>query len=190
MLGFAGEPYELRLLGVHQAENSAVALMTAALLHNLDERMTLGAARRAFRVVSWPGRFERMEVGGQTVILDGAHNPDGIRALRTSLDTYFPAGRRIFLLGILRDKDIDAMLQTLLRREDEVILTEPLSRRAAAAKDVADLARKYTPCVEACAADDEALERALERAGGKGCLIVAGSLYLVGDIRRRLLHRR
>ena len=190
LLDFAGEPYELRLLSVHQVENSAVALMTAALLHNLDERITLGAARRAFRVVSWPGRFERMKIGGQTVLLDGAHNPDGIRALRTSLDTYFPAGRRIFLLGILRDKDIDAMLQTLLRREDEVILTEPLSRRAAAAKDVADLARKYTPCVEACAADDEALERALERAGGKGCLIVAGSLYLVGDIRRRLLHRR
>ena len=190
LLGYTREPYELRLLGLYQVENSAVAFMTAALLRNLDERITLEASRRAFQVISWPGRFERMELGEQTVILDGAHNPDGVRTLRASLDMYFPAGRRIFLLGILRDKDINAMLQTLLREKDRVILTEPLSDRAASAEDVADLARKYTPYVEAYASDGEALERALELADEHECLVVSGSLYLEGDIRDRLLHRR
>lgn len=190
LLGIDRYAYELHLLGVHQVENSAVALMTIRLLHNIDERITMDTVREALRLVSWPARFERLDLGNQTVIVDGAHNPAGMRALRSSLDEIFPAKERVLLLGILKDKDIDAMLRILLRPNDTVVVTVPQSERADSA---ADLLRRVAPTVqhvEAFEVNEEALDRALELANGEKLLVIAGSLYLVGGVREMLLKRK
>ena len=190
LLGIDHQPYELHLLGVHQVENSAVALMTLRLLHNIDARLTMETVTEALRLVSWPARFERLDFGAQTVIVDGAHNPAGMRALRSSLDAIFPAEERVLLLGILKDKDIDAMLAILLRPNDTVVVTVPQSERADSA---ADLLRRVAPAVqhvEAFEANKEALDRALELANGEKLLVIAGSLYLVGGVREMLLQRK
>lgn len=189
LLGISNEPYELHLLGRHQVENSSVAVMTAALLHNIDSRIRAKTIDEALRLVTWPARFERIDRGRQTVIVDGAHNPAGMMALRDSLDLYFPAEQRVLLLGILRDKDIDSMLDILLRPNDTVVVTTPHSDRAA---DLLDLSRRAAPHVqhvEAVADNAEALDRALELANGEKLLVMAGSLYLVGGV-RQLLERR
>lgn len=86
LLGIDHQPYELHLLGVHQVENSAVALMTLRLLHNIDARLTMETVTEALRLVSWPARFERLDLGQQAIVIDGAHNPAGMKALRESLD--------------------------------------------------------------------------------------------------------
>ena len=187
LLGIDHEPYELHLLGVHQVENSAVALMTIRLLHNIDERLTMTTVREALRLVSWPARFERLDLGQQAIVIDGAHNPAGMRALRESLDEIFPAEERVLLLGILKDKDIDTMLDILLRPNDTVVVTVPQSERADSA---ADLSRRVAPAVqhvEAFENNKEALNRALELANGEKLLVIAGSLYLVGGVRQMLL---
>ena len=189
LLGIDHQLYELHLLGVHQVENSAVALMTLRLLHNIDARLTMETVTEALRLVSWPARFERLDFGAQTVIVDGAHNPAGMRALRSSLDAIFPAEERVLLLGILKDKDIDAMLHILLRPNDTVVVTVPQSERADSA---ADLLRRVAPAVqhvEAFENNKEALNRALELANGEKLLVIAGSLYLVGGVRQMLLKR-
>ena len=189
LLGIDHEPYELHLLGVHQVENSAVALMTIRLLHNIDERLTMTTVREALRLVSWPARFERLDLGQQAIVIDGAHNPAGMRALRESLDEIFPAEERVLLLGILKDKDIDTMLDILLRPNDTVVVTVPQSERADSA---ADLSRRVAPAVqhvEAFENNKEALNRALELANGEKLLVIAGSLYLVGGVRQMLLKR-
>ncbi len=131
-----------------------------------------------------------MEANGRRLILDGAHNPGGISALRESLDTYFPEGIRIFVLGILKDKDIDSMLGNLLRPEDFVIVTTPVSDRAAEASFVADKARGLVNCVDIREEPEQALARGLELYHGEVPLIVTGSLYLVGSIRQMLLEKR
>lgn len=190
LLGIDHQLYELHLLGVHQVENSAVALMTLRLLHNIDARLTMETVTEALRLVSWPARFERLDFGAQTVIVDGAHNPAGMRALRSSLDAIFPAEERVLLLGILKDKDIDAMLHILLRPNDTVVVTVPQSERADSA---ADLLRRVAPAVqhvEAFDDNEEALDRALELANGEKLLVIAGSLYLVGGVREMLLQRK
>ena len=190
LLGIDHQLYELHLLGVHQVENSAVALMTLRLLHNIDARLTMETVTEALRLVSWPARFERMDFGAQAVVIDGAHNPAGMRALRSSLDAIFPAEERVVLLGIPRDKDIDAMLHILLRPNDTVVVTVPQSERADSA---ADLLRRVAPAgqhVEAFEANKEALDRALELANGEKLLVIAGSLYLVGGVREMLLQRK
>lgn len=190
LLGVVKEPYSLHLLGRHQVENSAVAVMTALLIHNVDERVTMQTIGEALQLVSWPARFERMDIEGQTVIIDGAHNPAGMKALRDSLDLYFPVQQRVLLLGILRDKDIDSMLDTLLRPNDIVVVTVPDSVRASDPQDLAKRVATHVQHVEAIADKAEALGRALELANGEKLLVMAGSLYLVGIVRKLLLERK
>lgn len=181
-------PYEVSLLGDHQRENAAVAIQAFRVLQTQDGRFTEAALREALRETVWPGRFEAMDIGRVRIRIDGAHNPAGIAALRTALDDYFPEDRRVFLLGILRDKDIDTMLRTLLRLEDRVMLTRPDSERAA---DPRELATKATAQeVRVKANPEKALAEALTMVSEDSLLVVTGSLYLVGRIRALLLQMR
>ena len=188
LLGIAEEGYSLHILGAHQVENSSLAIMAAQLLHNNDERITPETIGKALERVLWPGRFERIALGGQTIIIDGAHNPAGAEALRCSLDLYFPSEERVFMLGILKDKDIDSMLKTLIRPNDTVLMTAPQSERASDPEIVAR--RVQAQHVEVQADNAEALERSLELAGGHRLLVIAGSLYLIGGVRQMLLQKK
>lgn len=190
LLGAVKEPYTLHLLGKHQIENAAVAVMAAKLIHNLDDRITNKTIDDALSLVSWPARFERVEMGRQKIIIDGAHNPAGMVALRESLDLYYPAEERVLLLGILKDKDIDTMLDILLRPNDTVVVTVPHSDRASDPQLLAGKVAAHVQHVEAIADNDEAMNRALELANGEKLLVMAGSLYLVGELRKMLLDKK
>lgn len=190
LLGMNDEPYELHLLGVHQVENAALAIMTANLIHNVDARVTATTIGDALKLVSWPARFERLEIEGEKVIVDGAHNPAGMKVLRESLDKYYPTEKRVFLLGILKDKDISSMLSILLRTEDEVIVTVPNSDRAPNIAELSKAAKNYAAKVEPIEKNDVALTRALELTTAEHILVMAGSLYLVGGVRDMLLRRK
>ena len=190
LLGAVKEPYTLHLLGKHQIENAAVAVMAAKLIHNLDDRITNKTIDDALSLVSWPARFERVEMGRQKIIIDGAHNPAGMVALQESLDLYYPAEERVLLLGILKDKDIDTMLDILLRPNDTVVVTVPHSDRASDPQLLAGKVAAHVQHVEAIADNDEAMNRTLELANGEKLLVMAGSLYLVGELRKMLLDKK
>lgn len=186
------------LLGRHQAANAAVALgslealAAAGVAHVPDE-----AIRSGFSSVCWPGRLEVLTHEGLTVIVDGAHNPDGVTVLAATLEELapeLPAGRPTLLLGVMRDKEVDEMLEALMRppvwRGARCVATSvPDTERALPA---AELAARWSPRAGApvVALDDadDALDRALELARGEGGpLVIAGSLYLVGRLRARLV---
>ncbi len=190
LLGAVKEPYTLHLLGKHQIENAAVAVMAAKLISNLDSRITNKTIDDALTLVSWPARFEQVDYAGQKIIIDGAHNPAGMTALRDSLDLYFPAIERVLLLGILKDKDIDTMLNILLRPNDTVVVTVPHSERASDPQLLAAKVAPYVQHVETIPDNAEALNRALELAAGQKLLVMAGSLYLVGGLRKLLLNKK
>lgn len=179
--------YEVSLLGDHQRENAAVAIQAFRVLRAQDRRLTEAALREALCETVWPGRFEAMALVGVRILVDGAHNPAGIGALRTALDEYFPAGSRVFLLGILGDKDSETMLKTLLRPEDRVVMTRPDSERAADPALLAEKAGVREVRVEPNPA--QALEEALSMAGDGSLLVVTGSLYLIGTIRALLFEK-
>ena len=110
-----------------------------------------------------------------------------MKALRAGLDRYFPDAPRVFLLGILKDKDIDGMLAALLRPSDQVVTVRPNSERAAAADVVAGIAAGLGLSTHACNDAETALAEAVARArAGNALLVAAGSLYLVGGIRALL----
>ena len=185
------EPFDLGLAGVYQAENAALVIMAAKLLEREDARVTEHAIRVALRTVRHPARFEILMRENLPVVIDGAHNPAGMRALRAGLDAYFPDLPRVFLLGILKDKDIDAMLAALLRPGDQVITVRPDSERAAAADVVAAIADGMGLDTHACGDAAAALAEAQARArAGNALFVAAGSLYLVGGIRAMLMTGR
>lgn len=190
LLGAVKEPYTLHLLGKHQIENAAVAVMAAKLISNLDSRITNKTIDDALTLVSWPARFEQADYNGQKIIIDGAHNPAGMTALRESLDLYFPAPERVLLLGILKDKDIDTMLDILLRPNDTVVVTVPHSDRASDPQILAGKVAAHVQHVEAIADNSEAMNRAIELANGEKLLVMAGSLYLVGGLRKLLMDKK
>ena len=189
LLGIRAAHYALALGGAYQRKNAALAVMAANLLAAAHPSITQAAIAAALQEVKWPGRFERFTLADTTVVVDGAHNPAGAAALRESLDACFPDEARVFLLGILADKDCAAMLRTLLRAGDRVVITRPFSERAGDPEDLARLAREITGEVEVVRAADEALTRALAWATEERILCAAGSLYLIGELRRSLLER-
>ena len=184
LLGMQNFVFDLALLGIHQVENSALALMTAAIMHNTDERINRFTAVEALKKVHWAGRFEHFRLSFQDIIIDGAHNTAGAQKLRQSLDLYYPGLQRVFVLGILRDKEPDAVLAALVREGDVVIATTPLSNRALSADELAAKAKKCTEYAEAVAEPKLALQRAVMIASGERLVIAAGSLYLIGNLRQ------
>lgn len=174
-------PVEFNLLGRHQTDNAAVAVMTALVLAGAEPRITRDAIRSGLAEVRWPGRFEVVP-GEPPLVVDGAHNPDGARVLRATLDEVFPGKAISFVLGILADKDIAGITGGLVRETDSVITVRPLSERAA---DPAALAGVITAgLVEAAESIMAGITRARELAGSDGVVCVAGSLYLIGEARR------
>jgi dihydrofolate synthase/folylpolyglutamate synthase len=188
----------LPLLGHHQAANAAIALGVLETLGTAGVATVPDAAiRDGFERVRWPGRLERLEHRGCTIIVDGAHNPDGMAVLASTVESLaaeLPSGPATVLLGVMRDKEVDDMLRALvasgrLQAADCIATVVPDTERALPA---ADLARHWDAAsggtAEAVSDADAALQLALQRTSAAGGpLIIAGSLYLVGHLRGRLV---
>ncbi len=180
------QTYHTKLLGRHQADNAALAICACQWLAEQEPRLTPEAIQAGVAKATWPGRFEVFNAS-PLVILDGAHNPDGIRTLRQTLDDVYPTRPIVFLFGVLADKDHAAMARILFRPIDRVVVVRPNSQRAA---DAADIAREIAAGkVEAIAAASIAagLSQARSWAGPTGIVCVAGSLYMIGEVRQLLL---
>ncbi|EAX48156.1 FolC bifunctional protein [Thermosinus carboxydivorans Nor1] len=176
-------PFSLTLLGRHQVENCAIAVMTALVLAERGAPITPDALAAGLAAARWPGRFEVFP-GEPVIVVDGAHNPHGARALRVALDEVFGGRPITFLLGILRDKDITGIVRALVRPQDMVVAAAPLSERAAAPGEIA---REIGGSVEEAPSIAAGLAQARRLAGADGVVCAAGSLYLIGAVRQILL---
>jgi dihydrofolate synthase/folylpolyglutamate synthase len=192
-------PTRVALRGRHQAENAAVA---DAVLDALGDAgiatVEAAARRRGYAGATWPGRLELVEVGDREVLLDGAHNPAGAAALAAALDDLRPflAGGRdappaplTLIHGSMADKDVDGIILALDASSAlagaSIVATQVPGDRALPAGELARRWRTIRPDVAIVAIGDvgEALDRAIRDA--RGPVVVAGSLYLVGEARRR-----
>lgn len=174
--------YVLNLLGEHQVENSSIAIMTALVLANSEKRITSEAIHNALLTISWPGRFEIVDQEGSLIVIDGAHNLAGATALRANLDKYFVGKEIVFLLGVLKDKDIEGILHTLVRPDNLVVVTQPDSQRAATPEFIAN--KIIAKQVEVASSIESGLARAKELARPNKIVCIAGSLYLIGAVRK------
>lgn len=175
----------LSLAGDHQCENAAVVL---EIIHCLIEKgydISEHAIREGMRSVRWQGRFEVVR-RDPLVIIDGAHNPDGIHALYHNLRTYCPGETFVFLAGILKDKDYHDMLKQMLPLAKSFVTIAPDNPRAMTAGECADAVRAcgFEGEIITPANTRQAVLTALERAKEKRIGVCAfGSLYSVGALK-------
>lgn len=173
----------LALRGRHQLANASLALAALELVNEYFPVPQV-ALRYGLETVQWPGRLELISER-PLVILDGAHNPEGVRALADAL-IELRQGRKIKLLfATMADKEWQLMLEILAKLADEIIFTRVSMERSA---DPELLAKNIPVPIPSRVIQDSqtALAALLDRAQPDDILVVAGSLYLLGEVRPRL----
>lgn len=171
----------LDVAGDFQRDNLAVAIAGAEMvIHSCFDEPSLRAAIASVRV---PGRLE-MFPGSPPVVLDGAHNPAGMEAMVASLPGVVGDRRPVVaVLSLLSDKDADGMVAPLVPAVDRIVATRSSHARAVPAETLAALASRHGCLSEHVDDPHEALLAARVAAGPGGVVIVAGSLYLLADLR-------
>jgi dihydrofolate synthase/folylpolyglutamate synthase len=138
------------------------------------------ALRTGLETVNWPGRMQLIQKpGGQKILLDGAHNVAGAKALRSALEKNFIAARQTLILGVLQDKDWPHICKILAPTAARIFTVPVTSERTADARKLAAACRTANPAAKIAAGDS--LRRALDQAANDRFVVVTGSLYLVGE---------
>ncbi|MGB2641191.1 MAG: folylpolyglutamate synthase/dihydrofolate synthase family protein [Candidatus Acidiferrum sp.] len=171
-----------QLPGKFQIQNSLNAAAAARWLQNRGYRISDDAIARGIAEAIWPGRLEKLQ-SNPDVYLDGAHNPSAARELAAFWEQNL-AGRKIWLLfGALRDKSVDEIAGVLFPHVAEVIFTQPRTTRAISVAQLAEITAHHAMHFTIIPDPEPALEYALDRAAPHDAIFVAGSLYLVGQLR-------
>jgi dihydrofolate synthase/folylpolyglutamate synthase len=175
----AGTYRDLRipLLGLYQADNAALAVAAIDALRSRGWDISDGALRDGLARTRWPGRLEVID-RNPIVLVDGAHNPAGLERSLAAVQKLANSRPLVIVLGAMKDKDLPAMLALLRRVYAPVIFSRIDWHRAASP---ALLAAEFRGESETAESSAEALDRARERAGRNGIVLVCGSLYLVGE---------
>jgi dihydrofolate synthase/folylpolyglutamate synthase len=182
---FARPRFSIGLAGEHQADNAALAVELArAAGSRVGRPIDDQALARGLAGVRWPGRCEW--VGGD-LLFDCAHNADGAGALAAALATLAPGRRAVLVVSIVDDKDPEAMLAALAPAAAAIVTTRSDNPRALPATALATVAARFTADAVACDDPDAALAEARRRAGPGGVVVVCGSMFLVGQLRARVL---
>ncbi len=183
------EGLHVGLYGAHQAGTCAVALGVLEVLAEAGIEASEEAIREGFAEARWPGRFEIIW-SDPAFILDAAANAPAAEALRAALDEFLTDDERLLLvIGVLKDKPTGPICRALVPRADEVIVTEPVSKRALWADEFFYTASRYAlgRPVRVVARLDEALASAQVRMRGqKGFVLVTGSIFVLAQAREML----
>jgi len=172
------------LAGAHQVDNALVALRLLEEARAAGLAVDLSAASAALGHARWPGRLERVIIeGSPPLLLDGAHNPAAARALAAHLA---PGPPFVLVFGVMADKDVEAMARILFPLARAVVLTRAPTDRAAAPEEIARRAGAAAAGAQQEPDPRRALARAQRQAPPGGQVVVAGSLYLVGAVKRVL----
>jgi dihydrofolate synthase/folylpolyglutamate synthase len=166
------------LAGEHQVEN---ALTAVASLRSLG--VDISAIGRGIATTRWPGRLELVSVSPE-IILDGAHNPSGARALVSYIERFYVDRKICLVYGAMRDKSVVEMTGVLFPSADIIIATAPAQERATRPETIRDLSGRDDAIIGATVPDALRIARGL---GPDVVTFVTGSLFVVAEARSALL---
>lgn len=174
---------EIQLIGAHQIYNAATALTTILALKeegyiNISEE----AIGKGLKGTKWIGRLEVLR-RKPTFLIDGAHNIQGIQALKKTLKEIFNYDKLILGIAILADKDVDHMIEELTPIADKIVVTEANIFRAMKAEELATKIKKYNENITVESNIEKAIQKTFELASENDIIVFSGSLYLIGDVR-------
>lgn len=176
------EQLTLPLVGSYQPRNAAVAITALRVLRSRGWNIPDEAIRQGLAAVRWPGRFELLRLD-PPFILDGSHNPHGMRATVQSLQERFPGEKFVFLVSIMADKDVDEMLELLAPLARCFVAVAADIPRAMPAPDLAQAIMARGGQAQAASSIPEGVALAVQLAGS-GPVCALGTLYFSGDVRR------
>jgi dihydrofolate synthase/folylpolyglutamate synthase len=168
---------DLPLSGPHQIDNLALAVRA---VECYSDSLTIESVARGVAATEWPGRLQRIE-GKPALLLDAAHNVMATEALARYLESH-PHEKRVLLFGVMKDKRVWEMLERLLPLVSHFIATRPEMSRARDPEKLARFAKERGIPAEAVRSPEAALARAREVAGPEGEVLVAGSIFLLGEV--------
>jgi len=180
------------LAGPHQIDNARIAVAAfECLMERFGETTRARAVREGLARVRWPGRLQWIDrdAGQPRMLLDGAHNPEGIRCIAEYLDEHPLDDGSVLLFGATRGKSLETLLEPLSRHSRSIVVGRPPIERGLDPQEVARAAEPFFDQVVTASDNARALSLAEALAGERGSIFVTGSLYLVGDV-LGLLERR
>jgi len=166
----AEQVFETRLLGTYQLDNASLAITAIQNLTLRKQQIQAG-----IRNTTWFGRFTLLQKNPY-ILVDGGHNRQGAQVLRESLETYFPGRKITFLIGILKDKEVDMILDALMPIAERVYVTTVPNARSMNENELANMIRQRNVQVEIFDADCIHLEET-------DVLCICGSLYLLDKMK-------
>ena len=170
------------LQGEHQGRNAALAIVACEQLSTGWKRLEKDKIIEGIEETSWEGRLEVVS-REPLVILDGAHNVEGALALKKYIEDSLPSPL-IFLFAVMRDKEIEKIADILFPQAEKVILTRFPYFKAASPDDIETKTPGYQDRIIKEPDPRKALKLAVRRAGPDGCVVAAGSLFFVGEIKK------
>lgn len=173
----------LPLQGAFQLGNAAVALAVLRCLQEAGVAIPTGAILQGMAQVRWPGRLEWWQ-GNPQYLLDGAHNAQGMLALRAHVKAHLQERKRVLLAAVLEDKVQDEMLDALARLAETAVCTQVPGQKRAWPAEALAAALAQRGCQVIVREDyTSAMREAAILAGPEGVVLCTGSLYLVGAVR-------
>ena len=174
----------LPLLGEHQIINLSVAMQAIEVLNNKNIiDISIANIVKSIKNVSWKGRLEVLS-NNPYVVIDGAHNIQGIETLSRNINKYFKYNNLYLILGILADKDVEEMIKIITPMAKKVYSVTPNSIRGELAESLKDEVSKFNKNCKAFDKYEEAYLEALNDASEKDLILASGSLYMIGDMRK------
>ncbi len=176
------------LQGNHQIENASLALAACEILNRQNTKFNVEQIKEGLLKTDWPGR---MEVVSQTpyVILDGAHNLMAARKLAKFISQNLAKNKTTLLIGILNDKPYKGMLKPLLPLCRRIILTKPTISRALEPEILHNFAKDFVEDIKIIPNVKDAFFYAMESVSADEAICVAGSLYVVGEVKQALAEK-
>ncbi|MCD8144305.1 MAG: bifunctional folylpolyglutamate synthase/dihydrofolate synthase [Oscillospiraceae bacterium] len=178
----------LPLLGEYQMKNTLLAVTATEALQARGWSIPPEAVRAGVASVRWPGRLELLRKE-PTVLLDGSHNPQGLRATVESLQEILPE-KPVILMGVMADKDVAQMLELLLPVAQSFVTVTAPNPRAMDAETLARQIRARGGAARACASVEEGAEAAIALAGSSGSVCALGTLYFSAAVRHAVFNIR
>jgi dihydrofolate synthase/folylpolyglutamate synthase len=181
----------LPLIGLHQIDNIKTALTVIEVLnkdHFYD--ISIDDIEYGISKTVHPARFELIQEN-PVVILDGAHNPNGMEAFSKSVDKYINTKEKILIMGMLKDKDIEHSLNFIKGKFSTVITVTVNNPRTLKAQELAEFAKGKFDNIIVGKSPEDAVNISFNLAKNKDCaIVICGSLYLAGEIRPLLLNKK
>lgn len=177
------ENIELGMHGAHQMKNASLAI--AAVQELMDKGLVVQEKhiRKGIAATRFPGRFEVLR-RSPDVIIDGAHTPEGMRLLRSSISHIYPGRKPFVLFGALRDKNYDNLAKIIAPICQAVMCVAPESNRSLASRDMADTFSRLGVRSYFAESIEDGFSRLLGMAQQDDLILAAGSLYMIGPVRR------